>query len=152
MNCNIGYLLKVIGFLFLSSSQGQIADLEIYDLGKSYSFPNKKIMPGLYHHIENDDDVIGGNTLATILKSTSNGGNVVCVGNIQGAELNTTVFPFILNGIKLLGVGTQDTEMAVRIKLWELLSNTWKPSEKKCPGLSGRIRKHTEISSMSEII
>ena len=72
-------------------------------------------------------DVIGGNTLATILKSTSNGGNVVCVGNIQGADLNTTVFPFILNGIKLIGVGTQDTEMSFRTKLWELLSNEWKP-------------------------
>ena len=72
-------------------------------------------------------DVIGGSTLATILKSISYGGTVVCVGNIEGIELNTSIFPFILNGIKLLGIGTQDTEMSLRIKLWDLLALEWKP-------------------------
>ncbi len=72
-------------------------------------------------------DVIGGNTLSTILKSTSYGGNVVCVGNIEDFNLNTTVFPFILNGINLLGIGTQDTPMALRRKLWNLLASEWKP-------------------------
>lgn len=72
-------------------------------------------------------DVIGGNTLSTILKSTKYGGNVVCVGNIQGVELNTTVFPFILNGINLLGIGTQDTAMELRRKLWNLLADEWRP-------------------------
>ena len=52
---------------------------------------------------------------------------MICVGNVGGADLQTTVFPFILNGIKLIGVGTQDTEMSMRMKLWELLSDAWKP-------------------------
>lgn len=73
-------------------------------------------------------DVVGGETLATLLKSTSYGGNVVCIGNIGGIELHTTVFPFILNGINLLGVGTQDTSMDLRIQLWDLLADAWKPS------------------------
>ena len=72
-------------------------------------------------------DVIGGNTLATILKSVSYGGNVVTVGNIESHELKTTVFPFILNGINLLGVGTQDTPMSLRTQLWNLLADDWKP-------------------------
>jgi len=72
-------------------------------------------------------DVVGGNTLATILKSIAYGGNIVTVGNIEGPGLNTTVFPFILNGISLLGVGTQDTPMPLRKKLWNLLANDWKP-------------------------
>lgn len=73
-------------------------------------------------------DVVGGNTLATILKCTSYGGNVVVVGNIEGTDLNTTVFPFILNGINLLGIGTQDTPMQLRTKLWNLLATKWKPA------------------------
>lgn len=76
-------------------------------------------------------DVVGGNTLATILKCTSYGGNVVVVGNIEGADLNTTVFPFILNGINLLGIGTQDTPMQLRTKLWNLLATKWKPANQE---------------------
>ncbi len=76
-------------------------------------------------------DVIGGNTLATILKSTSYGGNIVTVGNIEGADLQTTIFPFILNGINLLGVGTQDTPMPLRRKLWDYLATDWKPDNQE---------------------
>ncbi len=74
-------------------------------------------------------DVIGGNTLATILKSVSYGGNVVTVGNIESPVLNTTVFPFILNGINLLGVGSQDTPMNLRRKIWHNIANDWKPDK-----------------------
>lgn len=72
-------------------------------------------------------DVVGGNTLSTVLKKTAYGGNVVVVGNIGGASLETTVYPFILNGIRLLGVGTQDTPMTWRRLLWARLANEWKP-------------------------
>ncbi|MCK5822227.1 MAG: YhdH/YhfP family quinone oxidoreductase [Bacteroidales bacterium] len=72
-------------------------------------------------------DVVGGNTLATILKCTSYGGNIVTVGNIESANLKTTVLPFILNGINLLGIGTQDTPMQLRKTLWNLLAGKWKP-------------------------
>ncbi len=71
-------------------------------------------------------DAIGGNTLATILKSTMYGGNIVCVGNIESGNLSTTVYPFIIRGVKLIGVATQDTSMDLRKKLWDLLSDKWK--------------------------
>ena len=74
-------------------------------------------------------DVVGGNTLATVMKKTSYGGNVVVVGNLGGVELNTTVFPFILNGINLLGIGTQDTPMDLRSNLWNHLATDWKPDQ-----------------------
>ncbi|MCD6347328.1 MAG: YhdH/YhfP family quinone oxidoreductase [Bacteroidales bacterium] len=74
-------------------------------------------------------DIVGGNTLATILKSVSYGGNVVTVGNIESFELNTTVFPFILNGVNLLGIGSQDTPMALRRHMWNNLASEWKPDK-----------------------
>jgi len=74
-------------------------------------------------------DTIGGNTLATILKSTSYGGNVVCVGNVESHLLNTSVFPFILNGVSLIGVATADTPMELRQRLWLLMGNEWKPNK-----------------------
>lgn len=71
-------------------------------------------------------DTIGDNTLATIIKATSYGGNIICVGNIHSGNLSTTVYPFIIRGIKLIGVATQDTPMDLRIKLWTLLASDWK--------------------------
>ena len=51
-------------------------------------------------------DCVGGNTLVTLVKSCSYGGNVSCIGNIGGADLGLTVFPFIIRAISLHGVGS----------------------------------------------
>jgi len=72
-------------------------------------------------------DTVGGNTLATILKSLKTHGNVASCGNVASPLLNTSVFPFILNGVNLLGVNSATTPMALRLKLWENLANEWKP-------------------------
>lgn len=84
-------------------------------------------------------DVVGGNTLSTILKKTGYGGNIVVVGNIGGFELDTTVFPFILNGVSLLGVGTQDTPMNLREELWKKLAGPWKPDQLEKVGTEIRL-------------
>ena len=72
-------------------------------------------------------DTIGGNTLATILKSIKTHGNVACCGNVASPLLNTSIFPFILNGVNLLGVNSATTPMPLRESLWKKLSSDWKP-------------------------
>jgi putative YhdH/YhfP family quinone oxidoreductase len=72
-------------------------------------------------------DNAGGNTLATILKATSSHGNVCACGNVASPVLNTTVFPFILNGINLLGINSATTPMSLRRMLWDKLATDWKP-------------------------
>ena len=85
-------------------------------------------------------DTVGGNTLATILKSMKTHGNVAICGNVASPLLNTSVFPFILNGVNLLGVNSATTPMDLRLKLWENLANEWKPDfqsiETKIVGLN----------------
>lgn len=49
-------------------------------------------------------DTVGGATLAALLRALAYGGSVAACGNAGGVELNTTVFPFILRGVNLLGV------------------------------------------------
>jgi acrylyl-CoA reductase (NADPH) len=71
-------------------------------------------------------DTVGGNTLATILKSTNVHGSVACCGNVNSPILNTTVFPFILNGVSLLGVNSATCPMPERIEIWNLLASEWK--------------------------
>lgn len=71
-------------------------------------------------------DTVGDNTLATCIKACNRNGNIAVCGLVQSAELHTTVYPFILNGINLLGIETAETPRTIRLKIWELLSTDWK--------------------------
>lgn len=72
-------------------------------------------------------DTVGGNMLSSILKSCKPHGNIAVCGNVSSPLLSTTVFPFILNGVNLLGVNSATTPMPLRKATWEKLSSTWKP-------------------------
>ncbi len=72
-------------------------------------------------------DTVGGNMLSTALKSTSYGGSVTCCGNIASPELLTSIYPFIIRGITLHGVDSVMCPMNLRLELWSLLANEWKP-------------------------
>lgn len=74
-------------------------------------------------------DTVGGNMLATALKSTQYGGCITCCGNVAAYELSTTVYPFILRGISLLGVDSVQCPMNLRMELWDKLSGAWKPDK-----------------------
>lgn len=75
-------------------------------------------------------DTVGGNMLATLLKGCMAEGCVVSTGLVSSPKLDTTVYPFILNGINLLGVGSAGTPMAVRLTIWEKLSTEWNIKDK----------------------
>ena len=71
-------------------------------------------------------DTVGGDYLAAALKSTRYGGAVTCCGLVASPELDTTVYPFILRGISLLGVDSQDCPMDTRQRIWQELGSGWK--------------------------
>jgi len=71
-------------------------------------------------------DTVGGVILENIIKSTSPMGVVTCCGNVASPKLDLTVFPFILRGISLIGIDSQNYPMAYREKVWSKLSNEWK--------------------------
>lgn len=70
-------------------------------------------------------DVIGGNTLHTLLKACKPMGNVTCCGNVGSGDLAMTVYPFILNGISLIGIDSQNCPMGLRQKVWDKLAAEW---------------------------
>ena len=70
-------------------------------------------------------DVIGGNTLHTLLKACKPMGNVTCCGNVGSGDLLMTVYPFILNGISLIGIDSQNCPMELRQKVWDKLAADW---------------------------
>jgi acrylyl-CoA reductase (NADPH) len=75
-------------------------------------------------------DTVGGNTLATLLKGCMPEGSVVSTGLVASPKLDTTVYPFILNGVNLLGIGSAETPMEVRMTVWEKLSTEWNIKDK----------------------
>lgn len=71
-------------------------------------------------------DTVGGVVLATVLKSLNYGGVATCCGMVNGGELPTTVFPFILRGIQLSGIDSVEHPIDQRPSLWESLATQWK--------------------------
>jgi acrylyl-CoA reductase (NADPH) len=72
-------------------------------------------------------DCVGGATLADVLSTIKYGGAVAASGLTGGAGLKTTVMPFILRGVALLGIDSVQLPIAPRRALWELLGSSLKP-------------------------
>ena len=71
-------------------------------------------------------DAAGGPILAATLKSTAPYGVVVCCGNAASPDLPINVYPFILRGVRLIGIDSQNCPMPARRKAWEMLGGPWK--------------------------
>jgi acrylyl-CoA reductase (NADPH) len=71
-------------------------------------------------------DTVGGDILATAIKSTRYGGCVACCGNAMSADLAVSIFPFILRGVSLLGVNSVEPAIGDRLLAWQKLAQDWK--------------------------
>jgi putative YhdH/YhfP family quinone oxidoreductase len=92
-------------------------------------------------------DTVGGGILASAIKATDMHGVVTCCGNVMSPELPINVFPFILRGVSLLGIDSQNCDMVHRREVWEKLGDDWKPEslaslcrEVTLDGLDGEIK------------
>jgi len=74
-------------------------------------------------------DTVGGPILENIIKSTDSMGVVTCCGNVASPKLDLTVFPFILRGVTLIGIDSQNYPMKYRTQVWEMLSDKCKPEQ-----------------------
>lgn len=72
-------------------------------------------------------DQVGGATLEFILRTTRKGGSVALTGNVGGNAFSSTVLPFILRGVNLLGMDSQNCPMALREEAWAKLAGGLKP-------------------------
>ena len=72
-------------------------------------------------------DAVGGATLAWLTRSMQQDGAIASFGNAGGVVLHTSVFPFILRGVKLLGVDSAATKMPLRKMIWQRLANDLRP-------------------------
>ena len=87
------------------------------------SEPIKPMDKGLYSAAV---DTVGGDILAKIISMVSNHGVVSCCGNVGGATFSSSVFPFILRGVSLVGIDSAESDILFKSELWNLLANEWK--------------------------
>jgi acrylyl-CoA reductase (NADPH) len=83
-------------------------------------------------------DTVSGTMLTTLLKRCRRDGNVVATGLLSSTHFSTTIYPFILNGVNLLGIGAGQTPMTLRLKLWRKLMNEWNICD-KLPAIANEI-------------
>jgi NADPH2:quinone reductase len=74
-------------------------------------------------------DSVGGELLAKALAHTNLWGNVASIGLAASADLHTTVMPFILRGVSILGASSNNTPHDMRQEIWIRLGDKWKPKQ-----------------------
>lgn len=72
-------------------------------------------------------DTLGGNVLAWLLSTVGYRGVVCSIGNAASAQLQSSVYPFILRGISLVGIDSVLLPLEKRLQLWQKLASEWRP-------------------------
>lgn len=89
-------------------------------------------------------DSLGGAPLSALTRTMQKDGVIASIGNAAGLELNTTVMPFILRGVRLIGVNS-DNEPAVRERIWHRLATDLRARHL---GQIARIRPFAELPAV----
>lgn len=72
-------------------------------------------------------DTVGGNVLAWLTRTIKPWGSIASIGLVGGAQLNTTVMPFILRGVSILGITSANCPMERRLTVWNRLVTDLRP-------------------------
>ena len=100
----------------------------------------KPLQKGLY---QGGVDTVGGSILSNFISQTSQRGAITCCGNVAGDKLQTSVFPFILRGVSLIGIDSAESLLEVKKEVWNNFSKDWKIDLEK-------ITKEVRLDSLSD--
>ena len=124
-------LLSLLGYTVVASTGKKEESEFLQRLGASEIISREEVndeskKPLLSERWAGAVDTVGGTTLATLLKAVKRGGAVAATGLVASSELSTTVFPFILRGVSLLGIDSGFTPTKLRLEIWNKLAGIWK--------------------------
>jgi acrylyl-CoA reductase (NADPH) len=126
-------LLAGAGFHVVASTGKAEARQRLKDLGAAEVIgrlpadPDAKPRPLAKARWAAGVDCVGGATLADVLSAVDYGGAVACSGLTGGPALHTTVMPFILRGVALLGMDSVQMPIGPRRELWARLGDSLRP-------------------------
>ena len=121
----LGYQVSAISGK--TTEKGFLAELGATEILNRSDFSDVQKRPIAKAQFAGAIDTVGGDILVNIIKSTQAMGVVTCCGNVASAELPLTVYPFIIRGISLVGIDSQNLPAHCRQGAWDKLASEWKP-------------------------
>lgn len=131
-------ILASQGYTVATSTGSMNAHQYLRDLGAAHIIDRAELGSGPDRPLETAQwagaiDTVGGATLGAVLSRLDRHASVAACGNAGGIRLETTVFPFILRGVSLLGIDSNTAPMPLRRRAWVRLS------DKRFQGVTDRI-------------
>jgi putative YhdH/YhfP family quinone oxidoreductase len=131
------------GYETWASTGKPAAHDDLLALGVSGILPREEVIAESSRPLESERwaaavDCVGGATLPYLLRTLRYGGAVAASGNTGGAAFSTTVYPFILRSVALIGVDSAALPIAERRVMWERLATDLRPR-----GLGDRVSEVT---------
>ena len=141
-------MLAQLGYTVAASTGKESEHAYLRDLGATEILSRSDVSAESTRPIETERwtaavDPVGGATTAYLLRTTRYGGSVAVSGLTGGGTVNTTVFPFILRGVNLLGIDSVFCPMARRLEMWKRLATDLKPH-----GLMESIAVETDLDGI----
>ena len=124
-------ILAKLGYHVLASTGKRDAGQFLRDLGAKEILTREEVrdttgkglLPGRWAGVV---DTVGGELLDSAIRQTKLEGAVATCGNVTSGELHTSIYPFILRGVALLGVNSAFTPMNIRQEIWRKLGAEWR--------------------------
>lgn len=126
-------MLAKLGYSVAASTGKETEQAYLQELGASQIIPRSETSAESNRPMEKERwagsvDNVGGATLAYLVRTTKIEGSIASIGLTGGNVLNTTVYPFILRGVNLLGINSQTTPMELRQRLWQRIATDLRPA------------------------
>lgn len=127
-------MLAKLGYTVVASTGKQAERAYLEGLGASKLLSREDVSAESNRPLEKElwagsVDSVGGATLAYLMRTMQYGGSVAACGLTGGSAVSTTVFPFILRGVNLLGIDSVMCPMELRRELWQRLAGDLKPTK-----------------------
>jgi acrylyl-CoA reductase (NADPH) len=120
----VGYSVTAVnGVVDESDYLKEIGAKEIISIDEATDTSGRPLLKGRW---AGGIDTVGGDILATTIKSAEYGAAVTCCGNVASPDLPLNVFPFILRGVRLIGIDSQNCPIPLRQKIWQKIASEWK--------------------------
>ena len=124
-------ILAKLGYHVMASTGKRDAGQFLRDLGAKEILTREEVrdttgkglLPGRWAGVV---DTVGGELLDSAIRQTKLEGAVATCGNVTSGELHTSIYPFILRGVALLGVNSAFTPMNIRQEIWRKLGAEWR--------------------------
>lgn len=145
-------ILSKLGYHVEASTGKKAEQSYLMELGATSVISREAVYDGEIHSLHKQKwtaavDPVGGEPLASLLSQIEYGGSVAVSGLTGGTKIPTTVFPFILRGVNLLGIDSVYCPMEVRRKVWECLATNYKPKN-----LGALLQQEVTLQQLPEVL